>query len=249
MVPPIESSSESPASTSSTTANPVFQGITPPGPLKINGEIADNWKTYKQIWENYSIITNLKNQSQEYQVALFLHCIGPDALKIYNGLSFVNDDERKRLDKIFEKFDEYTIGEINETYERYVFNNRSQEPNESIDAYVAALRSKAKTCGFCDCLSESLLRDRIVLGISNNNLRKRLLQERSLNLKKCIDMCRSAEAAMSQFKSISGATNSINEHDCVNHLSTKTRRDRKPASKQRNDRNVKPDKSTAGENA
>ena len=85
----------------------------------------DNWKSYRQIWENYSIITNLKSQAQEYQVALFLHRIGPEALKIYNGLSFGSDNERKWLDKIFEKFYEFTIGEVNETYERYIFNNRS----------------------------------------------------------------------------------------------------------------------------
>ena len=36
---------------------------------------------------------------------------------------------------ILEKFDECTIGEVNETYERYVFNNRNQGESESIGAY------------------------------------------------------------------------------------------------------------------
>lgn len=208
----------------------MIQGISPPDHLQINGNIGENWKSYKQIWENYSIITNLKSQAQEYQVALFLHCIGPEALKIYNGLSFGHDNELKRLEKIFEKFDEFTIGQVNETYECYILNNRSQEPSESIDAHVASLRSLAKTCGFCDCLSESLLRDRIVLGISNNNLRKRLLQERSLNLKKCIYLCRSAEAAMSRFKSISGATGHVDDNAYVNYVSSKPCGNRKSTS-------------------
>lgn len=208
---PTPPTSESEATTSaSTPVSPVIQGIMPPGHLQINENTTENWKSYKQIWENYTIITNLKSQAQEYQVTLFLHCIGPEALKIYNGLSFVNDAERKQLEEIFEKFDEFTIGEVKETYERYIFNNRSQEPNESIDVYVAALISLAKTC---DCLSESLLRDRIVLRINNNNIRKRLLQERQLDLKKCIDLCRSTEAATSQIKSISEASNL---HDGVN---------------------------------
>ena len=131
----------------------------------------------------------------------------------------------------FEKFDEFAIGEVNKTYERYIFNGRNQGQNESIDAYVACLRSLAQTCGFCECLSVSLLRDRIVLGVKNNNLRKRLLQERKLDLKKCIDICRSSKAASSQLKNISDGT-SDNTHDvnCV-HDHTK-----KPPRKPKNDR-------------
>ena len=103
---------------------------------------------------------------------------------------------------IIEKFDEFTIGEVNETYERYIFNGRNQGQDESIDAYITALRSLAKRCGFCDCLANSLLRDRNVLGINNHTFRKRLLQERKLDLKTCIDLCRSSEAASSQIKKI-----------------------------------------------
>jgi hypothetical protein len=56
---------------------PIIQGITPPKALDItHGNIAENWKNYKQVWQNYAII---------YRVAVFLHCIGPGALKVYNG--------------------------------------------------------------------------------------------------------------------------------------------------------------------
>ena len=47
-----------------------------------------------------------------------------------------------------------------------------------------------------------MLRDRIVLGVYSKNLRKRLLQERKLTLKKRIDICRSVEAATNQFKAV-----------------------------------------------
>ena len=50
------------------TKPPLVQGIKPPGHLQVNGNIADNWKSYKQIWGNYSIITNLTAQAEEYQV-------------------------------------------------------------------------------------------------------------------------------------------------------------------------------------
>ena len=78
-------------------------------------------------------------------------------------MQFANETERKTLSKIIEKFDEFAIGEVNETYERYVFNGRNQGQDESIDAYIAALRSLAKTCGFCACLADSLIRAYCIL--------------------------------------------------------------------------------------
>lgn len=211
-------------------ATSLVQGIAPPKPLVTSGNIVENWKQFKQVWNNYSIITGLSTHTEDYRVALFLHCLGPEALKIYNGMQFADETERKTLSKIVEKFDEFAIGEVNETYER------NQGQDESIDAYVACLRSLAQTCGFCECLADSLLRDRIVLGVKNNNLRKRLLQERKLDLKKCIDICRSSEAASSQLKNISDGTND-NTHD-VNHVHDHAK---KPPRKPKNDRHPRND--------
>ena len=88
---------------------------------------------------------------------------------------------------IIQKFASYAIGEKNEVYERYHFYTRIQERGETIDAYVAALRTLIANCDFCDCSKEKLLRNRIVLGVTDERLRKRLLRERKLELKTCID--------------------------------------------------------------
>ena len=151
-------------------AAPLIQGITPPKPLDTTTNIAENWKQFKEIWENYAIITNLTAQKEQYRVALFLHCLGPDAMKIYNGMQFVSETDRRTLSKNVEIFDGFTIREVNETYERYIFNGRNQGQDESIDTYITALCTLAKTCGFCDCLTNSLIRDCIVLGINNHTL-------------------------------------------------------------------------------
>jgi len=189
--------------TMATTIQPSISGIHPPSPLETKFNIAENWKTFKQSWGNYSIIMNIDTQPEPYKVALFLHCIGPEAMKIYNGLPFASAEQKGTLADIIAMFDQYTIGETNETYERYVFNSRNQTNDESIDAYVTCLRNLAQTCNFCDCLKDTLLRDRIVFGVNNNATRKKLLQERKLTLSKCIDICRSAETTNTQLRVIS----------------------------------------------
>ena len=140
-------------------------------------------------------------------------------MQIYNGLAFASDEDGKSLTKIFE---------INETYKRYIFNSRNQKPDESIDAYVTAFRNLAKTCNFCDCLKDSLFRDRIVLGIQSQHTRKRLLQDRKLTLKKCIDMYLSTEAASSQLKKIGQDHPSIETVRTVSQRSRKLQKNRIP---------------------
>ena len=139
----------------------------------------------------------------QYQVALFLHSIGPDVLKIYNGMS-VMAAEAGNLKAIMKKFDDFSIGELNKTYERYVFNNCSQRDGEVIESFPTSLRSLAR-CGFCDCLHDSLIRDRIVTGICDNGTRKTLLQQRNLDINKCIDICKGVEAAKVWVKTMAGS--------------------------------------------
>lgn len=180
-------------------------GVSPPPPLKLSENIADNWRMWKQMWTNYSVVAELGSRSVDFQIALFLHAIGAEGLKIFNGMEFVNG-EVKDLPTILRKFDTFTIGEVNETYERYVFNIRIQDPTETIDSYVTILRTLAKSCNFCDCLHDTLIRDRIVTGVRDQPTRKRLLQERNLTLPKCIDICRGAEATSSQLKVMNNDT-------------------------------------------
>lgn len=172
--------------------------VNPPPPLKLD---AESWKLWKQTWDNYVVLTKLADQPPDYQLATLLSCIGIEALKIYNSMSFATDEDPKSVDVILAKFQKFAIGEKNITYERYIFNSTNQE-EDSVDMFVAKLQSLAKTCNFCDCLNESLIRDRIVLGIRNNDIRKRLLQVQDLSLQKCIDICKAAEATDVRYKHI-----------------------------------------------
>ena len=135
---------------------------------------------------------------------------GPAGIKIYNGLEFApagpgNNlaEANEDIHTIIEKFDKYIIGETNETYERYVFNKREQKPEESVELYISALKDLIRSCNFCDCMRDSLMRDRIVLGICDNSTRKMLLQRRNISLKDAVDICRGSEVTKQQMTSIS----------------------------------------------
>ena len=197
--PPI---AEQPAPAAQAQAAVPLQGIQPPTGLNLSStNKAEVWKLYKQQWKNYEIVAQLNRQTEEYRIALFLYSIGPQAVKTYNGFDLSQED-RRNLDAIIAAFDRYAIGETNETFERYLFNKREQQEGESIDQYVAELRILAQSCNFCNCLHDSLIRDRIVLGIKDSGARKRLLQQQQLTLQRCIDICKASEASNTQIKSL-----------------------------------------------
>ena len=176
-----------------------------PQKLDFRGNIATNWKRFKRMWSNYEVATGLVTKDNATRTATFLTCIGSDALEIFEGFVFdtaAANDESKDIKVVMEKFENFCIGKTNETYERYCFNKRDQEQGENIDTYVATLRTLVKTCNY-GTLEESLIRDRIVIGIRDNTTRKKLLQDAKLTLTSCIDICRANEKTIMQMKEIS----------------------------------------------
>ena len=173
----------------------------PPSTLSLEGSVAVNWRKWKHRFKLYMEASGSMKKPEKQRVAIFLHLIGDDALEIYN--TSLSPAEGK-LDVLFRKFEEYCNLRRNITFERLKLFTCVQQPTESIDQYVTELRTRASTC-------ESLIRDRIVCGISCNTLREKLLQETDLDLQKAIDMCRASEFSKRQTKSITEETEMQNQ--------------------------------------
>ena len=78
--------------------------------------------------------------------------------------------------------------------ERFQFHRRNQSANESVAEYEAELRRLATHCAFGNYLEEAI-RDRIVCGLRNESIQKRLLAETELTLTKTLDIAKGMEAA------------------------------------------------------
>ncbi len=194
-----------PSSTSTGVANsvPFLPGYAfkTPESVKLAKNGVENWKIWKQLYKHYCVVTNAAAQSPDSQKSLLISTMGLEALQIYNGCDPVDTD---MAENILTKLDAHILGDTNETFQRYKFNTCVQKHDESIDDYLASLKTLAKTCNFCECLKTSLLRDRIVLGVTDDSTRKRLLQKGNLTLKKALDICRSHEKTADQLKFIAG---------------------------------------------
>ena len=103
------------------------------------------------------------------------------------------------MDKVLEHFENYCEPCKNTIYERYLFFSRGQESGESIDKYATVLRDMTDSCEFQD-LKDSVIRGRIVFGISDNNVRESLLRVPDLTLNETLEIARAAETTQSQLK-------------------------------------------------
>ena len=72
---------------------------------------------------------------------------------------------------------------------------------KSFDDYLCPLRELAKTCEFGDIMDE-MIRDRIVLGTTDQSVRGRLLRESKLTLNGAVEMCRTSERTFCQLKKL-----------------------------------------------
>ena len=117
-----------------------------PNPLDVDGDRGDNWKIWKQRWDNYCIIRGLLDQSEDNKCTMLLHSIGIKAIRIFNGLKFIDGEDRNNMADVIKKFDQHFLGQTQEFFEQ--FNHCNQESGESIDEYVSVLRNMAKTCDF-----------------------------------------------------------------------------------------------------
>ena len=177
-----------------------FRNIPIPKKLDITGNLATNWRTFKRDWRNYEIASKLAKEDMEIRVATFLACIGSEAMNIFDGLN-LTEEQKSDITEVLSVFEIYCIGKTNETFERFIFNSRVQSDDESIEFYVSEIRKLARTCNFGN-LEESLMRDRLVIGVRCDTSRRKLLQEQNLTLKKAIDIARAMEISKGQMSKI-----------------------------------------------
>ena len=76
-------------------------------------------------------------------------------------------------------------------------NCRVQHDGETVDGFVTSLKTLADTCEFGE-LKDSLIRDRIILGIRDTGLKQRLLRDPELTLDKAVTLIRAATTASEQ---------------------------------------------------
>lgn len=155
-------------------------------PLKLSGNVSENWQIWLANFKNYLVASETYLKDEKIQCARLLHFMGENALQINNTLK-ISDKEKDNLQVLIQKFDNYFTPKRNLVYERYKFFTYKQT-NEATDQYITELKTKAKSCEF-KTLEEDLIKTQLIIGIRNNILREKLLEQNDMKLDKVIEQC------------------------------------------------------------
>ena len=180
-----------------------MEGIRPPGSINFDGNnVADAWEKFYEQFEWYLCAIGLDGASDMRKISLFLNVAGAEAQRIFGTFTFVGETEDpKKYADVINKFTNFCMPKKNLVYERYVFNICVQKEGQNVDSYVTELRHKAQTCDYGE-LKDSLIRDRIVVGINSTQLKEKMLQDKDLSLESAISRCKSAEMTQRQMQVI-----------------------------------------------
>ena len=158
------------------------------------------WPQYVERLQHFFMANDIVDA--EKKRAVFLSVVGPATYKLLGDLLA----PAKSGDKSYEELVEVVTNHCNPTpskiVERFKFHTRFRRPGESVATYVSELRSLARFCKFGSSL-EDMLRDRIVCGINNDNIQKRLLAEAKLTYAKALELAQGLETATRNMKEIS----------------------------------------------
>ena len=172
--------------------------LPPPKPLVMDDNLTTNWNAWKKAWTRYEVATGVNKQEQLVRVSTLLSVIGEDAKIAFDAFEWGETEDDSTIEDVLAKFDEYCEPRTQVIYERYRFNNRNQEPGESIASYLKELSQHESIT------PDDILRDRIVLGIRDDKMRERLLRLNDLTLQKAVDLIKAAEQTEQQVKLMSG---------------------------------------------
>ena len=187
--------------------------------LRLGDRPTANFNRFETEFRDYLLLSGLGKQGKEYQMAALRQCMGEEEERLYQSLVFTDTEDKNDVNTVVKKLKAIAVGTINETYERYKFNTRNQKEDEGIEAYYAELRILAKTCNF-DSIENSLIRDRIVVGIKDNNVRKSLLERSDLTLEKTIEICKATERTKEQMEDMKLTSGREVNESTVNRVKT-----------------------------
>lgn len=156
----------------------------------------EEFPAWKKRYDRYHNLSHLNQSDDADQIDYLCYIMGPKAEEILASFK-LNEAEKKNYSVVSKKFEEYFFPKRNVIYERSVFNRRIQQPGESVTEFVTALHKLSETCDYGP-LTDELIRDRIVVGVSDSSVSYKLQLQADLTLETATQLARQAESVKKQ---------------------------------------------------
>ena len=152
----------------------------------------EQYESYRERIDQYFIANDITDDKKK--VAVILSVMGAKEYGLLKSIVAPKMVTELKLSEIDEVLKQHYNPKPPVMLERFKLYQRNQRPDETIATYFAELKKMAASCDFNTFRSEAL-RDRLVCGLLDKNIQKRLLSEDNLTIDKATKLALSMEAA------------------------------------------------------
>lgn len=150
----------------------------------------EDWNTYVECLKFYFEANGVEAAAKKRSI--FLSTSGAERFKLVCSLAAPSTPRELTFAQLVDLLNEHYNPKKAAAVQRYKFNSRISQPGESIATYVAGLKKLAVHYGFEEDTMKQMLCDRLVCGINDSRMQRRLLTElrQSVRTDSSIGICR-----------------------------------------------------------
>ncbi|XP_022833967.1 uncharacterized protein K02A2.6-like [Spodoptera litura] len=152
----------------------------------------DKWCEYKERLLCSLDVCGVDNDNLEKARSIFLSQCGKDTYSLIVSLLVPKRPTEVPFKDILAVLDQFYEPELNEILQAGKFHTRTQADGEGVQEFVAAIGLLGAKCNFIDLKRQ--LRDRLVLGVRDQRLRRELLKTKNLTYETAVQLCLNHQA-------------------------------------------------------
>ena len=152
----------------------------------------ENWAMYVERLQHFFSANKVDDAALKKDA--FLTCVGKETFGLLRALVVPAKLADKTYDELVAALTAHFAPKPLIIAERFRFHKRDQKKGEKVRDYAASLQKLAEHCSFRATITETL-RDRLVCGMRNENVQKRLLTKADLTFTKALKAAEIAEQA------------------------------------------------------
>ena len=141
----------------------------------------EDWTSYSERLRQYLVVNDIVAAVKKR--AILLSSYGMDTHQLIRILVAPKKPTTRMFDQLVELVQRHHNPRPSVIMQRFRFNSCRRKQRQSVSTFVVELRHLTEHCEFGDSMDD-MLHDRLVCGINDSRLQRRLLAETSLNFKK-----------------------------------------------------------------
>lgn len=154
-------------------------------------EDVEIWDAYVERLDQYFVANDVTENAKKRSILLSV--CGAKTYNLVRNLCAPVKPADKSYDQLTELLKQHYNPRPSVIVQRFKFNSRVRQPEESVADFVADLRRLSEHCEYQSL--DEMLRARLVCGINDNRIQRRLLSEADLTFKQALQIAMGMELA------------------------------------------------------